>query len=128
MKNNEDFKYKVFFNGELIHQISKNRIIEKNINDYELEDIKDAYIKEHLLALRLKNTYDIEKVDEIVKKHFILFKRFQQLYHYNLNINYYRFWELPKCSCPKLENIKLIGENKRIISPQCVLHRNFNFE
>lgn len=45
----------------------------------------------------------------------------QALWKFTQDINFHRFWERPKCTCPKLDNIDNYPY-RQIISGDCPLH------
>jgi hypothetical protein len=46
----------------------------------------------------------------------------QRIWKFKVDSNYHRFWELPKCECPKLDNMDVYGSGHRYIYPGCPLH------
>ncbi len=46
----------------------------------------------------------------------------QKLWKFKEDSAYHRFWELPKCDCPKMDNIDTYGTGHRYINPNCILH------
>lgn len=70
----------------------------------------------------------IEEVDDKeVLKHFsnIITQidfQLQRLWKFKEDSSYHRFWELPKCECPKMDNQDVYGTGHRYINPNCILH------
>ncbi len=46
----------------------------------------------------------------------------QRLWKFKEDSTYHRFWELPKCDCPKMDNMDTYGTGHRYINPNCLLH------
>lgn len=46
----------------------------------------------------------------------------QRLHNFKENADFHRFWETPKCLCPKYDNEDLIGLHVSIINMECPLH------
>lgn len=46
----------------------------------------------------------------------------QSLWKFKEDSSYHRFWELPKCDCPKMDNQDVQGTGHRYINPNCTLH------
>ena len=46
----------------------------------------------------------------------------QKLWKFKEDSLYHRFWELPKCECPKSDNRDVYGTGHRYINPNCKLH------
>lgn len=47
----------------------------------------------------------------------------QLLYGEDENISYHRFWETPKCTCPKIDNLELYPSASPIFDYNCPIHR-----
>jgi len=48
--------------------------------------------------------------------------KLQELWGFPQDPNYHRWWEVPKCVCPKLDNTDSYGTNYRIIRGDCPVH------
>lgn len=46
----------------------------------------------------------------------------QQTWKFKKNRKFHRFWELPHCSCPKMDNQERWGSAYHIINQSCILH------
>lgn len=46
----------------------------------------------------------------------------QGLWGFGQDENFHRWWELPKCSCPKMDNEEHWGTEFRVINQNCILH------
>lgn len=46
----------------------------------------------------------------------------QKLWNFPVDANYRRFWEMPGCACPKLDNAERIGTPNKIINRGCQIH------
>ena len=46
----------------------------------------------------------------------------QKLWKFKIDSVYHKFWELPKCECPKMDNSDAYGTGHRYINPNCKLH------
>ena len=48
----------------------------------------------------------------------------QLLWFNRVDLNYYRFWDIPKCGCPKMDNSDRYPYGNYIISEGCKFHGN----
>jgi len=46
----------------------------------------------------------------------------QELWGFEKNKNYHRFWERPYCTCPKMDNDDAYPYGLYVISSSCILH------
>ena len=68
-----------------------------------------------------------ESNDPTVLKHYdkvleTLEFELQKLWGFELNVNYHRFWERPKCKCPEMDNEERYPTGYYIRSAGCPLH------
>ena len=50
-----------------------------------------------------------------------------QLQWFNkVDMKYYRFWDIPKCDCPKVDNTERYPYGNYIISENCKFHQNLS--
>lgn len=59
-----------------------------------------------------------ELADQVTKIEFEL----QEAWRFPRNIDYHKFWELPHCSCPKMDNNDNWGTPYHVYSEKCILH------
>jgi hypothetical protein len=62
---------------------------------------------------------EIRRLDKIITQ--IEFQ-LQKLWGFPQDRNHHRWFDVPKCSCPKWDNADNIGSEYRIINPNCILH------
>lgn len=109
-------KYLVKYN-KLRERVEKSRILDKK----NLTKLKNC-LKEKL------KIYDIiEKSDENLQQYYKKLTdieyNMQILYGENEDISYHRFWETPKCTCPKIDNIEIYPSNTPIFNKNCLIHK-----
>ena len=66
---------------------------------------------EDRITLRLLNK-SIQEID---------FK-LQELWGFPINSNYHRWWEVPKCLCPDMDNRERYGTKYRVTRGDCPIH------
>jgi len=89
---------------EDVKRIVKLQTIRKYFYDFiELSDDKE----------------EIRRLDRIITQ--IEFQ-LQKLWGFPQDRNYHRWFDVPKCSCPKWDNVDSLGSEFKIINPNCQLH------
>ena len=87
-----------------VQKIVKLQTIRKYFYDFiELSDDKE----------------EIRRLDKIITQ--IEFQ-LQKLWGFPQDRNFHRWFDVPKCSCPKWDNAESLGSDFRIINPNCILH------
>lgn len=84
-------------------------------------------VKQTIEKLHLKRDKILKKMEE--KVNFKLYKewemnekKLQKLWGFEINKNYYKFWEVPHCTCPKLDNNDRYPYGLYIINSNCPYH------
>ena len=101
---------------DLIGRVDENRIKNKE----NLSKLKDC-LKNKLIIY-----YNIINCDDSIKKYYkkltnIEFNM-QTLYDEDEDILYHKFWETPKCTCPKINNIEIYPSKNSLIDNFCPIH------
>lgn len=80
------------------------------------------FIMSKLKALPIEDIPDISKYVETVE---YLEFQMQRLWKFPEDASYHTHWfNDPKCSCPKLDNLDLTGIDRNVINMTCKLHGN----
>jgi hypothetical protein len=62
---------------------------------------------------------EIRRLDKIITQ--IEFQ-LQKLWGFPQDRNHHRWFDVPKCDCPKWDNADSLGSDFRMINPNCILH------
>jgi hypothetical protein len=114
-------KYRVEFNGEVTY-INHRLINSRNIDDATLELIKERHRERIDIFQRARKTQDKESLTFLAKAYERVEFQLQQLWGFDQNSNYHRWFELPGCTCPKVDNIDRLGTPYRVYSVDCPVH------
>lgn len=102
--------------------INMNLVRRQNI---EVEDVKKI---DQLQTLRryifdiIDDLDDVERIKELSEFLTELEFKLQGLWGFPKNADYHRWWVIPKCSCPKLDNDDNIGTPWKIYDDNCIIH------
>ena len=110
------------------HVSSKLSMINQNLVNRQKVSAEDVKKIVKLQTIR-KYFYDfielsndkeeIRRLDKIITQ--IEFQ-LQKLWGFPQNRNFHRWFDVPKCSCPKWDNADSLGSDFRIINHSCILH------
>ncbi len=101
----------------------RDRVDEKLIDetDDRVESLKSC------LLVKLKLHEEIEKSTKDLFKYYKKLTdcefNMQLLYELDEDIKYHKFWETPKCTCPKIDNIVLYPKGNYIFDKKCPIHK-----
>ncbi len=108
--------------GNTLYMINQNLVNRQKVSP---EDVKRIVKLQNLRKyffdfMELSNDKDeIRRLDKIVTQ--IEFQ-LQKLWGFPQNKNFHRWFDVPKCTCPKMDNADNMGSEYRIINPNCILH------
>lgn len=99
------------------YRIEKDRMTINNI-----DKLKDC-LKEKLIIydLIINSNKNLKKY---YKKLTNIDFNMQTLYGEEEDISYHKFWETPKCTCPKINNIEIYPSKNYIFNDNCPIHGN----
>ncbi len=86
-----------------------------------LEEIKEAHWFKYLIFHMIMETNDRAELKSLSLDLQEIEFHLQELWGFPLNANYHRFWDYPKCKCPKKDNQDAYP-NYQIINLNCPLH------
>jgi len=102
----------------------------------ELRDRVDEELSSHIdnieplkncLLAKLKLYHKIQTSDKNLNSYYKKLTdnefNMQLLYGLDENINYHRFWETPKCTCPKIDNVVNYPNGKYTFDKNCPIHK-----
>ena len=122
-------KYLVEYKDRSI-KINSSLVKQKKINDETLNKIKELHLSKLKIFDEIEN-YKIETGNDIVILHKLANKlteiefQLQELWGFNKDADFHRFWLTPKCICPKMDNEENYGDIYSIISDNCPLHGKY---
>jgi hypothetical protein len=115
-------KYTVYYKGEPKTLLNQNLVKRQGIDDVGLDIIKSLHNQKFSYLEKMEGTDDPEKLKELAQKIEEVEFRLQKEWKFPLSKNYHRWFDVPKCTCPKLDNADYIGTDYRIITPGCPVH------
>ena len=98
-------------------RVEKKRISDKN----NLIKLKNCLLEKLKLYDIIEN-YD-DNLSDFYKKLTDIEYNMQLLYGESENILFHRFWETPKCTCPKVDNLEIYPSKKPIFDKNCLIHK-----
>ncbi|MCK9416354.1 hypothetical protein M0Q97_06825 [Candidatus Dojkabacteria bacterium] len=115
----------------------------KKIEDSDIYLVKYKNLMDRVDIDRISDTQNLDKLknclleklkiyEEIIKNNTNLHKYYKKLtdIEYNLQLlygekedkTYHKFWETPKCTCPKIDNIEIYLNKEPIFNLKCPIH------
>lgn len=114
-------KYGVFHNGILKHFVNRALLEKQNAED-NLEAIKALHVDRYAVLEAMENTGDSDMLKVLGDRVFTLEAELQALWKFPQDPNYIKFWEVPKCICPTMDNEEAYPYGRYVKRMDCPVH------
>jgi len=116
-------KYKPYLvdAGKYSMVISKGFLVSNNAID-NLELIKSLFKVKYKLFARMEKCTKRESIMKLASDITTNEFKIQEAFNFEPNTDFHRFWEMPKCKCPIMDNQDLFGINRNIYVEDCDIH------
>ena len=98
------------------------RFLDRTKSWDNLEEIRRRIVFDFMIKHRMEKTDDIAELRKLANIWKLNEFKKQTAFNFEPDVNFHRFWELPKCTCPKLDNLDTYGMGMRYISSTCPIH------
>ena len=96
--------------------------LENNKAEGNLEAIKDKFKNKFKLFTEMDKTDDSAQLKELADKVTENEFEIQELFNFSRDANFHRFWEMPKCKCPVMDNQDYWGLQYAVFNSNCPIH------
>jgi len=107
------------FTGVRLNKILVDR---NKLSDENVADIERLHRIKHYIFEYMENTDDSEKLKKLANLVELVEYKLQSTWKFNVDKNYHRWFEIPKCTCPKMDNAEYIGTNYKVFNRNCKIH------
>lgn len=115
-------KYDVLHNGKWICHLNERLVAKQGISDENLAALRLTHQVRHIIFERAKKTKDGRKLKELAGLFEELEFLQQSLWGFPQDEKFHRWFDMPGCTCPKLDNADNIGTGLRITVEDCPIH------
>lgn len=112
----------VKLNGKIQYYISKRLVKRQRVSKQNLQKIIFLHELKLIIYELIKLTEDRAELKDYVTQLTNIEFRLQDSWGFPRNSEFHRFWETPKCTCPKLDNEERVGTQFTITNGSCILH------
>jgi hypothetical protein len=114
-------KYRVEFEDQVTY-LNHKMVERQGVSDATLELIKQSHVERFKLFKTALATDDVTTLRSLAAQFEELEFRQQELWGFGRNADYHRWFDFPKCTCPKLDNMDRMGTSYRVYSEDCPIH------
>ncbi len=109
-------------NGDVVSVVSDTLVEQRNISDEFLERIKKLHLKRFKVKEKMINTDDHSRLRVLANTIKDLEFELQDLWGFERDYSMHDWFDVPKCTCPKMDNRERKGTDYQIISINCPIH------
>jgi hypothetical protein len=102
--------------------ILSDKFLDKTNAWDNLEEIKELFYYKFELFTAMEGIEDIELLQIFAAEVWENEKQIMKAYNFQPSYDFFRFWEMPHCSCPVLDGKELWGTKYNIYNSECIIH------
>jgi len=95
----------------------------KQVTIQDFNNIKILHKQKMEVFELMENSNDLKKLKELAKLVTRIEYELQKAWHFKKNKYMHKWYDVPQCECPKLDNQERLGTKYQIISETCSIHR-----
>jgi hypothetical protein len=103
--------------------LNNRLVVNRNLSTETVDKITKLHVLRSYffdLMEMSEDNLEVRRINKIVTQ--IEFQ-LQKLWGFKVDERFHRWFEVPKCSCPKMDNSEYIGTSYRVLNPTCILHK-----
>lgn len=108
--------------GETICELNQTLIKKQNLSPETVELIKHQHIRKYETIKLMKSSRSSSNLRSLANIITEIEFTLQELWGFGRNIAYHRFWELPQCKCPKMDNSDNYPTGYYVRVENCPIH------
>ncbi len=91
---------------------------------HNVEALKEAHQLKLVIMVMMNETDDAEELKSLAQDVQLVEFELQRLWNFPQDAKFHRPWQLPKCSCPSMDNEERWGAGVMVTNANCLLHGN----
>jgi len=109
-------------NGEYITSLNGTLARKQGITAEDIELLKDTHVMRRIIFNCMEQTDDPSQLKRLAKMFEDLEFLQQELWKFGADKRFHRWFEVPKCSCPILDNLDCLGSEVDVVDVTCKVH------
>lgn len=115
--------YAVVYDGQVPYRLNNHLAVAQGVSCEQLEALKRLHQKKLSLFALARLTDDKATLRRIAQDFEATEYEMQQNWNFPIDSKYHEWYTIPKCTCPKMDNMERRGITEdRIISELCPVH------
>ncbi|UOF80632.1 hypothetical protein [Caudoviricetes sp.] len=118
----DDYELSVYDNGKKICKLNQRLVSQKQLTKAKIEVIKNWYLKAYKQTEYMKTATDPVLLKAAAAEWHNIQFALQKAWGFPEDKKYHRWWYLPQCTCPKLDNDDAYPTGYYTVSANCPVH------
>ena len=121
MKKKENAHLVVEYKGRGM-TLNSQLIEQQKVSEAGIAKLKELHLERMMLEDEMSNTDDPVRLHVMAQEREHIEFRLQRVWGFPENSDYHRWWEVPKCVCPWMDNSDNYPTKYRIVRGDCPVH------
>ena len=109
-------------NGEYITSLNAHLARKQGLSAEDIELLKDTHVMRRIIFNCMEQTDDTSHLKRFAKMFEDLEFLQQELWKFGADKGFHRWFEVPKCSCPTIDNLDCLGSEVDVVDIKCKVH------
>lgn len=121
-KRAQIFNVEVVVDGKIVTYLNSHLIARQKLNDEDVERLKLLHIGQYSIREQMKLTDDKYLLKMFAEMITLIEFELQRTWKFPMDANWHRFWTLPKCLCPQMDNNDAYPTGRYVRVQNCPIH------
>ena len=117
-----DDDFAVIHNGMCLTYLNSRLFYKNGLSENDLATIKKLHCDMYVVYCAMEATDDIVELKRLAGDVEQLEFALQKAWKFHVSSKWHHWFDVPKCTCPKYDNIERLGTKERIFNSECTIH------
>lgn len=108
--------------GEVVAALNRSLAVQQKLSQAEVDVLKYLHAGKDNVMSQMKATDDKHLLKMFGKMITLIEFELQRVWKFPLDEKFHRFWYVPKCTCPKMDNDDRYPSGHYVINLSCPVH------
>jgi hypothetical protein len=106
----------VYLDGEYQYTLNEDLIKRQKISSETIQLLVEKHVEKLKIFQLMKDTDDVVELKKLAENVTEIEFCLQKLWKFKEDLNYHYWFEVPKCTCPKIDNFERLGTKFKVIN------------
>jgi len=122
----KDEKFDVVVDGKAVLTLNSRLAKIQCVSEEQIRNLKYLHYEKYKLFEQCKVQTDVNLLRMLAAMLELIEYELQRNWNFPLNKNFHKFWNIPGCSCPKMDNEDAFPTGYYVHSDSCLIHSSVN--